>query len=426
MTSPADPVRAAFEEAAETLRAFVESPEGLARVPSFVEAAAATVEAGGLLMACGNGGSLCDAMHFAEEWTGRFRKDRRAVPAVAFSDPSHLTCIANDFGYDEVFAREVAAYGKRGDLLLAISTSGESPNVIRAVEAARELGVTTVGLLGKGGGRTKALVDVAIVVPRATTSDRIQEVHIKVIHTVIEAVERRLFPENYAGAADVYDELARDADKFSGISHARIDAKSEGKTGLQWPCPDESHPGTEYLHSGGVLRGKGLFQAVEYRPSDELPDEEYALVLSTGRTLYHYNAATQTRREPGLAEKQSENFVEIHPRDAKKRGIADGDLVEVRTRRGAVEIRALLSRQVRPGCIWIPLHFAEARANLLTNSAGDTTTGTAEYKVCAAEVKRVAAATGDTLYPGSFYRVDGPGGHGKSVRADAPAEHAAD
>ena len=215
---------------------------------------------------------------------------------------------------------------------------------------------------------------------------------------------------SYPGAAEVYDEMARDADKFSGISHARIDRETDkDTTGLQWPCPTPDHPGTTYLHQGGVMRGKGLFQAVEYRPSAELPDAEYGLVLSTGRTLYHYNAATQTRRESGLAAKQSEAFVEIHPRDAKKRGIGDHDLVELRTRRGAIRVRALFSRQVRPGCIWTPLHFAEARANIVTNDADDPITNTAEYKVCAAEVVKVESApAGLELFPGSFYAVDGP------------------
>jgi len=193
-----DPIRDSFEEASRTLQAFLSDPEGLPAVHRFAEAAAETVENGGLLMACGNGGSMCDAMHFAEEWTGRFRSDRRPLPAIAFSDPSQLTCIANDFGYDEVFARSVDAYGKDGDLLVAISTSGNSPNVLRAVEVAKSKGVTTVGLLGKGGGKLKDRVDIPIVVPLATTSDRIQEVHIKVLHIVIEAVERQLFPANYA------------------------------------------------------------------------------------------------------------------------------------------------------------------------------------------------------------------------------------
>ena len=156
------------------------------------------LKAGNKVISCGNGGSMCDAMHFAEEFTGRFRSDRRALPALAFSDPSHLTCIANDFGYDEIFAREVDAYGKEGDLLLAISTSGNSPNILRAIAAAKQRKIHVVGLLGKGGGQALGLVDTAIVVPSATTSDRIQELHIKVIHIVIEAVERRLCPENYA------------------------------------------------------------------------------------------------------------------------------------------------------------------------------------------------------------------------------------
>jgi len=193
-----DPVRAAFEEAQSTLSAFLSDPACLEGVGRFVERAAATLGRGGLLMSCGNGGSMCDAMHFAEEWTGRFRRDRAALPAIAFSDPSQLTCIANDFGFDAIFARSVEAYGKQGDLLVAISTSGTSPNILAAIEAAKKKGITTVGLLGKGGGKARSLVDVPIVVPRAETSDRIQEVHIKILHIVIEAVERRMFPGNYA------------------------------------------------------------------------------------------------------------------------------------------------------------------------------------------------------------------------------------
>jgi D-sedoheptulose 7-phosphate isomerase len=196
--SQADPVRAAFEEAQATLAAFLSDPACLDGVQRFVERAAATLERGGLLMACGNGGSMCDAMHFAEEWTGRFRRDRAALPALAFSDASQLTCIANDFGFEAVFARSVEAYGKPGDLLVAISTSGSSPNILAAIETAKKKGIATVGLLGKGGGEARALVDVPIVVPRAQTSDRIQELHIKVLHIVIEAVERRMFPGNYA------------------------------------------------------------------------------------------------------------------------------------------------------------------------------------------------------------------------------------
>ena len=190
-------IQASFEEAATVQAAFRSSPDGLPMVERFAELAAATLQAGNKLMSCGNGGSMCDAMHFAEEWTGRFRGNRRALPALAFSDPSQLSCMANDFGYDEVFARSVEAFGQAGDLLLAISTSGQSPNVLKAVAAAQSRGIKTVGLLGKGGGPLKDQVDVAIIVPVAETSDRIQEVHIQVIHIVIEAVERLLFPENY-------------------------------------------------------------------------------------------------------------------------------------------------------------------------------------------------------------------------------------
>jgi D-sedoheptulose 7-phosphate isomerase len=193
-----DPVHKAFLDARATLDAFLGDPACLTGVQQFVEAAHATLSRGGLLMSCGNGGSMCDAMHFAEEWTGRFRRDRAALPAMAFSDPSQLTCIANDFGYDEVFARSVEAYGKPGDLLVAISTSGGSPNILKAVEKARAKGITTVGLLGKGGGKVRELVDIPIIVPLATTSDRIQEIHIKVLHIAIEAVERRMYPGNYA------------------------------------------------------------------------------------------------------------------------------------------------------------------------------------------------------------------------------------
>ncbi len=193
-----DPIQHSFDEAAAVLGAFMQSSDGLANVRRFVDAAFDTLQRGGLLMACGNGGSMCDAMHFAEEWTGRFRGDRRALAAVAFADPSQLTCIANDFGFDEVFARQVDALGHSGDLLVAISTSGNSPNVLKAVAAAKARKITVVGLLGKGGGKLLKEVDIPIVVPLAETSDRIQEVHIKVLHIAIEAVERKLFPANYA------------------------------------------------------------------------------------------------------------------------------------------------------------------------------------------------------------------------------------
>ena len=155
------------------------------------------LQSGGRILSCGNGGSMCDAMHFAEELSGRFRKDRPALAAMAISDPSHLTCVANDYGFDQVFARGVEAWGRAGDVLVGLSTSGNSPNVLAAAAAARKKQMTVVGLLGRDGGKMLPLCDLSIVVP-AQTSDRIQEIHIKIVHILIELVERELFPQNYA------------------------------------------------------------------------------------------------------------------------------------------------------------------------------------------------------------------------------------
>ena len=152
---------------------------------------------GGRILSCGNGGSMCDAMHFAEELSGRYRHDRRAFAAQAMSDPAHLTCVANDFGFDRVFARGVEAWGRPGDALVVFTTSGNSANVIAAAEAARARQIEVLGLLGGDGGRVRDLCDLFVVVP-ARTSDRVQEIHIKIVHLVIEEIERRLVPENYA------------------------------------------------------------------------------------------------------------------------------------------------------------------------------------------------------------------------------------
>jgi D-sedoheptulose 7-phosphate isomerase len=191
-------IRRALDEAAEVQAAFRADREALAACERFASAALEAFRRGGTIYSAGNGGSMSDAMHFAEEWSGRFRRERTPLPAMAFSDPAALTCIANDYGYEQVFARQVCAHGKAGDVFVAISTSGNSPNLVAACRAARERGLTVVGLLGRGGGEMRDLCDIPIVVPAGTTSDRIQEVHIQVIHAVIEAAERELFPGNYA------------------------------------------------------------------------------------------------------------------------------------------------------------------------------------------------------------------------------------
>lgn len=215
-----------------------------------------------------------------------------------------------------------------------------------------------------------------------------------------EVMRRAGYPQPEGdGPAEIYAEMAALAPKFAGISHERI----EREGGLQWPVESPDAPSTEYLHKGGkILRGKGLFQAVEFRPPFECADSEYPLVLSTGRTLYHYNAGTQTRRSGGLSTKQPEGFVEIHPKTARHLGVEDGQLVDVVSRRGRVRCRAMISRQVRRNSIWMPFHFPEAQTNLLTTDAGDAVTGTGEYKVCAARIEPVADSEPAAMYPGSY------------------------
>ena len=190
-----DHVKKAFEDARDALARFMQ-PENLAQVDRFASMCAEALKADHRIYSCGNGGSTCDAMHFAEELTGRYRKDRRALPAQALADPSHITCTANDYGFDHVFSRAVEAYGRPGDVLLVLSTSGNSPNILLAIEAARRARMKVVALLGRDGGKCRDLADLAIVAP-AQTSDRIQELHIKIIHIAIELIERRLFPELY-------------------------------------------------------------------------------------------------------------------------------------------------------------------------------------------------------------------------------------
>lgn len=186
----------ALQEAQETLQKFLKDPKQIEKCVQFSDMILKTIQGGGNLYSCGNGGSHCDAMHFAEELTGRYRKDRKPIGALALGNPSHVTCVSNDYGFEHIFSRELGGLGRKGDLLIGLSTSGNSQNVVNAFVVAKERGIKTVGLLGRNGGKLKEMADLAIVVP-AETSDRIQEIHIKLIHTVIETVERKLFPENY-------------------------------------------------------------------------------------------------------------------------------------------------------------------------------------------------------------------------------------
>jgi len=189
-------IRNVFTEAQNTLEKFCNDEENFKLLADAINQLVQTYKSEGKVMSCGNGGSMCDAMHFAEELTGRFRKNRRALPAMAINDPGHISCVANDFGYEHIFSRTVDAFGKAEDTLLAISTSGNSQNVINAVNIAKGKGMKVIGLLGKDGGQLKSLVDFPIIVP-ADVADRIQEMHIKIIHLFIEGIERNLFPEHY-------------------------------------------------------------------------------------------------------------------------------------------------------------------------------------------------------------------------------------
>jgi D-sedoheptulose 7-phosphate isomerase len=185
-----------FREARRLSEWLEQDASALATIEAMAGEMASALRSGGRLISCGNGGSLCDAMHFAEELSGRYRDDRPALSALSLSDAGHLSCVANDYGYDRVFARGVEAQGRAGDVLVGFSTSGNSPNVLAAMRAARERGLRVFGLLGKGGGKAVGLCDRHLVVP-ATDTGRIQEVHIKVVHALIELVERELFPGNY-------------------------------------------------------------------------------------------------------------------------------------------------------------------------------------------------------------------------------------
>ncbi|MBL7925771.1 MAG: D-sedoheptulose 7-phosphate isomerase [Bacteroidia bacterium] len=181
-----------FKEAASTLQTFIDNPANFKRIADAGNLMVEALKNGGKIISCGNGGSMCDAMHFAEELSGRFRNNRPALAAVSISDASHISCVGNDYGYDKIFSRYIEALGKPNDVLLAISTSGTSKNVLQAIEAAKAQGIKVVGLTGKDGGAMKDLCDIEIRAPHSTYADRAQEIHIKIIHSLIHYIELKL------------------------------------------------------------------------------------------------------------------------------------------------------------------------------------------------------------------------------------------
>lgn len=181
-----------LQEANHVLTNFINNPENISKIEAAADLMVASLKQGGKIISCGNGGSSCDAMHFAEELTGRYREEREPLAAISISDPSHITCTANDYGYNLIFSRYLKAIGSKGDVLLAISTSGNSENVIRAAELAKQKNIKVVALTGKNGGKLVEFADVAIIVPHDGYADRIQEIHIKVIHIMILLIEKMM------------------------------------------------------------------------------------------------------------------------------------------------------------------------------------------------------------------------------------------
>ncbi|KJF92672.1 phosphoheptose isomerase [Photobacterium angustum] len=190
-----DLIRDELTDAADVLNRFLSDDKNLADIEAAAKLLADSFKQGGKVLSCGNGGSHCDAMHFAEELTGRYRENRPGYPGIAISDPSHLSCVSNDFGYEYVFSRYLEAVGAKGDVLFGLSTSGNSGNILKAIEAAKAKGMKTIALTGKDGGKMAGLADVEIRVPHFGYADRIQEIHIKIIHILIMLVEKEMAAE---------------------------------------------------------------------------------------------------------------------------------------------------------------------------------------------------------------------------------------
>jgi D-sedoheptulose 7-phosphate isomerase len=187
-----NPILSELKESAAILDEFIHSNAALSAIENSIVLMSNGLLNGNKIISCGNGGSMSDAMHFAEELSGKFRNERKPLPAIAIADPAYITCTGNDYGFDHIFARFIEGFGKEGDILLAISTSGNSPNVIKAAQAAKQLKMPVVALTGKNGGALSSIADIEIRAPHSNYSDRAQEIHIKVIHILIKQIEEAL------------------------------------------------------------------------------------------------------------------------------------------------------------------------------------------------------------------------------------------
>lgn len=205
---------------------------------------------------------------------------------------------------------------------------------------------------------------------------------------IIDLMNRMGYPQPHLTSAQIMDEIASLTPSFAGISHERLDSEEVAGKGLQWPCTSKDHPGTPIMHVGKFSRGLAWFYPAEYVPSAELPDDEYPIILMTGRILYHYTTRAMTGRTPGLMEISGKSFIEMNIVDAEKLGIKNGDKVKVSSRRGQIESTARVGTKTSPGESWMPFHFPDGNANWLTNAALDKYARIPEYKVCAIKIEK--------------------------------------
>ena len=192
ITNQIEIIEQELQEAHQVLSNFMADPKLIETIAEMAHLMTHAIENGGKIITCGNGGSHCDAMHFAEELTGRYRNDRKSLPAIAISDSAHLTCVGNDYGYEFIFSRFIEGMGNNGDVLLAITTSGNSMNIVNAVKTAKEKNIKTIVLAGKDGGKLANIADKILIVPHFGFADRIQEIHIKIIHIMILLLEQKI------------------------------------------------------------------------------------------------------------------------------------------------------------------------------------------------------------------------------------------
>jgi len=284
-------------------------------------------------------------------------------PVISEADAAHVVSPLRELDFLVVQDLFLTETGKLADVVLPASSFAEKNGTFTNTE------------------RRVCLVHRAVLPVRNSLPDW---------RILCELSQRLDYPMDYTTPQEIFEEIRRVTPAYAGITYERL----EREGGLQWPCPHPDHPGTRYLHKGRFTRGKGQFFAIDYQEPAELPDEDYPLILTTGRVLYQYHTGTMSRRAPGLVEKAPECRVEIAAGDAEKFGINDAEMVQVKSRRGAIQARTLVSTKAIPGTIFIPFHYYEAAVNKLTIAALDPVAKIPEYKVCAVKLEKLADLPG--------------------------------